>query len=178
MPQGSSGLHCPHGGLGSPSLSGCRGDASSGALQGQIPSIPRPSTLVIPPPAPSLDFPLPFGESMGQSPPDSGGSTSASSHVVSSLSPGFTTSYHMFVLSLPSPSRPPLMESSVGPSCLSPSTPPRPQRESEPSPWDSSGLWQSFPMSCSGSPLTSAAAPWDSPEDPSYSPTVSRLVGP
>lgn len=33
-------------------------------------------------------------------------------------------------------------------------------------------------MSCAGSPLASAAAPWDSPEDPSYSPTVSRLVGP
>ena len=177
-PRASSGLHSPHGGPGSPGLSGCRGDASAGAPHGQVPATPRPSTWAVPPPAPSLDFPLPWGQTTGQSPPDSGGSPSASSRVVSSLSPGFTTSYHMFVLSSPSPSRPPLVESSVGPSCSSPSTPPRPCWESEASPWDTSSPWQSSPMSCAGSPLASAAAPWDSPEDPSYSPSVPRLLGP
>lgn len=84
----------------------------------------------------------------------------------------------MFVLSSPSPSRPPLVESSVGPSCSLPSTPPRPRWQSEASPWDTSGPWQSSPMSCRGSPLASAAAPWNPPEDPSYPPTVPRLLGP
>ena len=177
-PRASSGLHSPHGGPGSPGLSGCRGDASAEAPQGQVPSTPRPSNWAVPPPAPSLDFPLPWGQTTGQSPLDSGGLPSASSRMLSLLSPGFTTSYHMFVLSSPSPSRPPLMESSVGPSCSSPSTPPRPRCESEASPWHTSGLWQSSPMSCAGSPLASAAAPWDSPENPSYSPTVPRLLGP
>jgi len=110
-PQGSSGLHCPHDGPGTPGLSGCRGDASAGVPQGQFPSTPRLSTSAVPPPVPSWDFPLPWGESMGQSPQDARGSTSASSHVVSLLSPGFTTRYHMFVLSSPSPSSPPLVGS-------------------------------------------------------------------
>ena len=138
-PEGSPRLDSPNDGLDSSSLSGSGRDSSLGTLQVEFPSFPRATTPASPLPLQhDFDFPFPPKEHRGQS-RDSMDSTPTSSLVVSSLSPGFTIMYHMFVPSSPSPSCPALRDSPLARSYSPPTNPRRPRREKEASPQGNTG---------------------------------------
>ncbi|XP_059775945.1 DNA-directed RNA polymerase II subunit RPB1 [Balaenoptera ricei] len=157
-PEGSPSLDSPNDGLDSSSLSGSGRDSSLGTLQVEFPSFPRATTPASPLPLPhDFDFPFPPKEHRGQS-RDSMDSTPTSSLVVSSLSPGFSIMYHMFVPSSPSPSCPALRDSPPARSYSPPTNPRRPRREKEASPQGNTGACHTSQISSAGSPLGSPSA--------------------
>ncbi|KAJ8789719.1 hypothetical protein J1605_004853 [Eschrichtius robustus] len=169
-PEGSPSLDSPNDGLDSSSLSGSGRDSSLVTLQVKFPSFPRATTPASPLPLPhDFDFPFPHKEHRGQS-RDSMDLTPTSSLVVSSLSPGFSIMYHMFVPSSPSPSCPALRDSPLARSYSPPTNLRRPRREKEASPQGNTGA-------CHTSQISSAGSPLGSPSALSYSPISISSAG-